>query len=150
MPGKTPQEVAHRIAVQVQRRAATGVQAAAVFLAARLKEVLSVPAPRKRVQDRAGNFYYRATTRAIRGAPPRKLSGKMRQGVTYTIAAPINLGKKVAMASTVGLKARSPKGFNYPRALEHRGHPYFWKTVQRWRPSLAVIVGRAIRTGRPT
>lgn len=150
MPKKTPQEVAHRIAIQIQKRAATGVQAAAVFLAARLKEVVSEPAPRKRYQGRDGNFRYRATTRAVTGAPPRKLSGKLRQSVTYTIAAPINLGKKVAMAATVGVKARSEKGFNYPRHLEHHGHPYFWITVQKWRPSLAVIVGKAIRVGRPT
>lgn len=150
MPSRRIQDLALRIAMQVQRATAKGVQAAAIFLAARLKECVSVPAPRKRVTGRLGNMSYVATTRAIKGHPPRKLSGKLRQSITYTIVNPTPMvvgGRKVTGGTArVGLKARSAKGFNYPRHLEKRtSHKFMIVTVQRYRRDLATIVGRPIR-----
>lgn len=83
--GAALKALAVKIAEQVQRRANSGVKNAAVFLAARIKETVSVPAPRKRVVSSLGDISYRATAKAIPGAPPRKLSGKLRQSVTYQL-----------------------------------------------------------------
>jgi hypothetical protein len=136
--------LAVRIAMQVSRAAAKGVDAAAIFLAARVKETLSVPAPRKKVVTSAGDIEYRATVRAIPGAPPRKLSGKMRQSVTYQLSAQRPRGRGPASA-VVGLKARSKRGVNYPRILEYKGHPYLMKTARQYRRELTTIVGRSIK-----
>ncbi len=139
--------LAARITEQVQRRAGAGVKAAAIFLAARLKETVSVPAPRKRVVSGMGDISYRATMRAVRGAPPRKLSGRLRQSITYAMFIP-NRGTKPT-AAVVGVKARSLKGFNYPKHLERRGHPFMAPTVRRWRTELRAIVGRFVRIKTP-
>ena len=142
-----------RIAMQVSAKASTGVKNAAIFLAARLKEAVSEPAPRKRVVTRLGDIYYRATVRAIAGAPPRKLSGKLRQSITYAMIGqgmpPNPRGRATGQSAVVGVKARSPKGHNYPKTLEHRGHPFMAPTVRKYRADLVRIVGRPLRVGRP-
>lgn len=66
----------------LRRRAERAVTAGSVELTAKVKEALSEPAPRKRVLSRRGVYYYRATERATRGAPPRKLSGMLRRSIT--------------------------------------------------------------------
>ena len=132
-----------RIASQVQRSAAEGVGAAVIFLASRLRETVSEPAPRKRAVDHLGNIYYRAKTRATAGAPPRKLSGRLRQTITYEIT--MALGTKRAIKGVVGVKARSNKGANYPKILEQGNHKFFAPTITRYRQDLKIIVGRSIR-----
>ena len=143
MTGAKLVALAARIAAQVQKRAAAGVGAAAVFLAARLKEQVSVPAPRKRVVSKRGDLYYRATVRAIPGAPPRKLSGKLRQTITYQV----NTGPRGRVTALVGTNARSVNNFNYPRWLEqNKAHPHKFvaPTVRRYRADLVTIVGRKL------
>jgi phage gpG-like protein len=71
----------------LRRRALRGLTAAAVELQKQLKVVLSVPAPRTRVISRSGSVYYRATTPAIPGAPPRKLTGRLRASISFKIDA---------------------------------------------------------------
>lgn len=70
-----------QIASEVERLAGRGLLAAGTFLQSRIKEKLSVPAPRKRVYRSDGSYYWRATTRATPGAPPRKVSGRLRASV---------------------------------------------------------------------
>src|SRR4051812_1245627 len=77
----TPQQ----IEAEVSRNIGRGLLAGAIFLTARVKEVLSVPAPRRRVLARSGAYYYRATTPATPGAPPRKLSGRLRASADYQL-----------------------------------------------------------------
>lgn len=57
------------------------------------KEILSVPAPRVRVVSKGGVAYWRATTPATPGAPPRKLSGVLRQRVTSSIDVKTRTGR---------------------------------------------------------
>jgi|SRR6185312_6289853 len=148
--------IAARIADQVMRSAGKGTKAAAIFFAARLKEVVSVPAPRKRSVSRLGDISYRAKVRAIHGAPPRKLSGKLRQSITYAIHQPgggvqgsgnkpRKLFGKLQPTAVVGVKARSPRGFNYPKALESDHHKFVVPTLRRYRKDLVRIIGKNFR-----
>ncbi len=133
--------IALRIATQVNKAAGKGLQAAAIFLSARVKEAVSEPAPRKRVKDAMGNFSYRATSRAIPGAPPRKLSGRLRQSVTWQMLGPLR--------AQVGVNARSVKGYNYPKWLElntRHPHPFLKVTAQKYSKQLRIIMGRSLRT----
>ncbi len=127
----TPQQIADEAA----RAAGKGLQAAAIFLTSRIKELISIPAPRVRVLGKrglaAGILYYRATTPATPGAPPRKLSGTLRQGVTVEMSAD-------GLSATVG--ANVP----YARALEYRmGHAFLAPSLERWRGEMAAIIGKA-------
>lgn len=141
------QAKAESIAAQVIRRANAGVQTAAIFLAARTKETVSVPAPRKRVVSKLGDIRYRATSRAIPGAPPRKLSGRLRHSITHAYMPSNNPNEKRGYGGKgiVGVKARSPKGFNYPKHLEKTNHKFLIVTAMRWRRQLEAIVGRRVR-----
>ena len=143
-----------KIAQRLKRGAGKGVEAAVRFLSARVKETLSVPAPRITIRavplpgKKLGAIVgYRAATRATKGAPPRKLSGRMRQGVTHKMYSSI-LG-------AVGVHARSepskryPEGFNYPerhemgdaKRLGEGLHPYLLPTFNKYRKELRIIVG---------
>ncbi len=135
--------LAEKIAEQVRRGAGKGLNAGRIFLAARIKEMLSIPAPRKRVKTGGGDIYYRATAPAIPGAPPRKLSGKLRQSVTSEMR-----GQDRAV---VGVSARSVKNFNYPLYHEVKGqgqlsgrHPFMLPTLAKYRAELKKILGRGI------
>lgn len=137
------EQLARRLADQVQRAAGKGLDAARVFLTSRVKETLSVPAPRVRVKTTTGDVYYRATVPATPKAPPRKLSGRLRTSVTSE-----RLSERLAI---VGAKARSPAGFNYPRFHELRGaadysgeHPFLVPTAWRWRKALLEIMGKTL------
>lgn len=131
-------KLAARIKQQVERGANKGLEAGLIFLGARVREMMSVPAPRKRVKDAGGNISYRATTRATPGAPIRKLSGKARASVTTRMVGP-NHG-------ILSVKARSVKGFNYPRAHELRtGHAFIAPTVAKYKRELMAIIGKGIK-----
>ena len=140
--------LAARIAKQVQSAAGKGVEAAAVFLAARLRECVSVPAPKKRVVSRSGDIRYTATVKATPGAPPRMVSGALRRGITHAVKLPPGnhqhqSGMKVV---TVGVMARSKRGFNYPKHLETRtSHKFIAPTIHRYRAEIRKIVGAAVK-----
>jgi hypothetical protein len=129
----TPQE----IEAEVQRLAGKGLEAAAIYLAGRLKEVLNVPAPRKLVTAGPksrwvppGTRYFVATTPATPGAPPRKLSGAMQQRTTYQ-----KVSDNLFRVGTWGLP--------YPATHEYGAHPWLMVTVQAELPNLARIIGEA-------
>lgn len=74
-----------KVLAEVERRLNRGLTAGANVLLNRIKEKLSVPAPRVLVTSKKGIPYYRATTRATPGAPPRKLSGRLRASGSYEV-----------------------------------------------------------------
>ena len=154
-------KLAERIETQVRKAAGKGVQAASRFLAARLKETVSEPAPRKAVRERSVNGkrgaikYYRAATPAIPGAPPRKLSGRLR---TSIVAMTLTATTAAVGASARGMPSkRHPRGFPYPlfhetgkqgssgAKLGEGAHPFVKVTVNRYMAELRTILGKPVR-----
>lgn len=148
-----------KIATQLKKAAGKGLEAALRFLKARVKETLNVPAPRVALRGRAlpgqkkGSIIgYRATTRALPKAPPRKVTGRMQQSVDQKMLTPT--------VGLIGLNARAdptkgyPQGFNYPRHLElgsmdrwgEGEHQFIKPTVEKYRRELEIIVGAEIKT----
>lgn len=123
-----------QIAAEVQRALGAGLKAAAIFLAARVREEVSVPAPRVRVTARRGKLagvkYYRATAPATKGAPPRKLSGQFRSKVTWEMDA-------------AGLEGRVGTNAVQGRRLEQEGHPYLVPALRRFAGELGQIIAGA-------
>lgn len=66
---------ADEIASEVERLAGKGILEAGYFLEEQIQELISVPAPYR--ITKSGRFV--ATTPAIPGAPPRRLSGALRR-----------------------------------------------------------------------
>lgn len=146
-----------RIAQQLKRGAGKGVEAAVRFLAARVKETLSVPAPKVAIRGAAlpgkklGPILgYRVTTKATKGAPPRMVTGRMRQGVSHRMLSPI-LGVVGVHARAEPTK-RHPAGFNYPKYHETGDegdggqlgggpHPYLKSTADKYAKELKTIIG---------
>jgi len=120
---------------QVMAMARKGVVAGCIFLKGRIRETVSEPAPRKRVLGKrgklAGVLYYRATAPAIRGAPPRKLSGRYRSTIDYQVA-------------SNGLTGRIGSNAVQARRLEQDGHPHLQVTLDRARDELAQVMTRAM------
>lgn len=120
---------------QIERAAGKGVQAAAIFLVARLKEVLSVPAPRRIAWGRSKGVFVRnyvATTKATPGDPPRKLSGKLRASINYV------------MVGSMGYRITFVK---YAAALERRNHAFLNPTAKKFRTALLRIMAPGARGG---
>ena len=132
-------QLAERIKTQLNRNIGKGLNAARIFLTARIREEVSVPAPRKKYLDRSGNISYRATTKATRGAPPRKVTGRLRSGISSVM-----IGTRRAV---IGVKARSEKGFDYPKHLELTSHPFLVPTLRKYKRELKQIMGKEI-TGK--
>lgn len=126
-----------KIREEVRRAAGRGLRAGAIFLTNRLKELLSESAPRKRVLGKRGKMaglsYYRATTRALTGAPPRKLSGRFRASQTYEV-------------SGDGLTARIGNNAVQGRRLEDLAHPYLSVLIERFGAELGQIIGGAMQS----
>lgn len=101
-----------------------GLTKACIHMTNETKKLISVPAPRRRVVARNGSIYWRATTRATPGAPPRKLSGNLRRSVSYDV----DMGEFIGRVGT---------NVNYGRFLEYMDH--------RW---LSVILSREISTAQ--
>jgi hypothetical protein len=143
---KRAAELANKIKKEVAAAAGKGLNAARIFIAGRIKEALSVPAPRKRVHSLAGHIYYRATTKAKVGDPPRKLSGRFRTSVTSTMID--------ANTAEVGAMARGDNGFNYPKyhEIKQSGHPgsglhqSFEPTIKQFHTQIVEIVGSPVHT----
>lgn len=142
-----------RILEQVEKAAGRGVEAAVRFLAARVKETLSVPAPKKAVRGQAlpGKklgpiLYYRVTAPALPDAPPRMVSGKMRMGVAHRMEGPL---KGVVGVHARGVPSKKhPTGFNYPKhhetdrsgELGKGDHPFLRPTAEKYRKELKRIL----------
>jgi len=151
MPKKTAAEIAAKIAEQVKRAAGKGLNAARIFLTSRIKEELSVPAPREKVVGHAGEIYYRATTPAIKGAPPRKLSGRLRTSITSKMQSET---LAIIGASALGMPSKKyPRGFPYPLYHEEPGHgkgsgkhPFMMSTYHKYRNEVLRILGVEVKS----
>jgi len=126
--------LAAKIAEQVRAGAGKGLNTFRVFLIARVKEELSVAAPRRRARARDRTIYYVATTRAIPGAPPRKLSGRLRASVTSRMVSKTRavIGTNVKYGKYLELGRRHPHKFFEPIARRHAADG-------------AVMIGRAVK-----
>ncbi len=144
-----------KIAQQVQRGANKGLDAFRVFITSRVREAVSVPAPRKAVRGtpapgkkKGAILYYRATTRAQQGAPPRKLSGKLRQSVWSKM---LNPRSAVIGANARGFPTRkNPRGANYPAILElttdaRRRHAFIAPTIKKFSREARSFLGQGLR-----
>lgn len=139
-PEQQSARIAKKIAAQVERGRGRGLNAGRLFLEGRVKEALSVPAPRRLVRPKFGGMpYYVATTRAIPGAPPRKLSGRLRSSLTSAMVS--------SSEAVIGANARSDRGFNYPkhheikRSMLSGEHPFIYPTAVRYQREIGIIVG---------
>lgn len=119
----TPQQ----ILIEVTKLAGRGAQAAAYYYAARVKENLSVAAPRKTVTSRKGVRYYRATVPASPGAFPRKLSGRLRTSIAVSFDPSTGVGR-------VGTNVV------YARRLEFEGHSFLLATLKAEMANIQRIV----------
>lgn len=122
-----PQALA-QIKAEVNKR----IEAGCVLIQNDLKQVLSVPAPRKRVLSKSGVIYYRATTPAIPGAPPRKLSGRQRSSITREM-------DRENLSGKVGTNVKP-----YPRYHEEHDHPFVSVTLVRVRGDLERVLGTGV------
>jgi hypothetical protein len=108
---------------EVERRLLRALRAGCITLANRTRELVSVPAPRKRVLGRrgrnAGIVYYRAATPAAPGAPPRKVSGQFRRSIAWEVDA-------ARMVGRVGTNAKQG------RRLEEQGHRHVSEALARY------------------
>jgi hypothetical protein len=107
-----------------------------------VKQTLSVPAPRKRVvagprSSAPGTIYYRATTPATPGAPPRKLSGRLRAAQAMEFNSSLNV-------------ARIGSNVIYGRRLELEGHSYLQYTMVRYSDQVARVIGSSFGWGGTT
>lgn len=142
--------MAYKIEQQALKSAGKGLNAARVFLTARVREALSVPAPRTKVMKTDGSFYYRATKPAKKDEPPRKLSGRGRMSVTSSMISPTEavVGTNVVSPPT----KRYPGGFRYLQHHEVKQagrptsglHKFLEPTVLKYQVQLAIIIGRAV------
>ena len=131
------------IDAEVKRLVGRGVKVAASHLAKRIKQTLSVPAPRRRVQSKAGTYYYRATTKATPGAPPRKLSGRLRASIAYEVDADgvtARVGTNVFYAS-IHERGKRGSGGGYAGGK----HPFLRHTLERVKHEVEAILGYEIK-----
>lgn len=143
-----------KVKADITRGLNMGLKAAAIFFSGRVKELISVPAPRVRVHGKrgasAGIIYYRATTKATPGAPPRKLSGRLRTSVTWEMRqAALQVGGVMAGAE----EARVGTNVVYGRTHEEGDHQFLGPALARWANELGRIIGQvfdsAVQTARP-
>lgn len=114
------------VEAKIMALAGRGLQAATIHLSNRVKQTLSIAAPRRRTA--AGRYV--ATVPASPGAPPRKLSGQLRRSTAW------QMYKK----NTVG---RVGTNEVYARPLETwMGHSFLAYTLNRSKGELVTILGR--------
>jgi len=114
----------------VRQRLLLGIRSAAPFMRDRLKQVVGVQAPRRRVNYGSG---WVATVAATAGAPPRRVSGQGQAGIYYKV-------------TKNGVSFRSRK--RYMQYLEYTGHPWLQKTLVRYKPEFIRIMGQSVNERR--
>lgn len=129
---KTPEQIES----EVSRIVGRGLWAAGLFLQARMRELVSVPAPRKRVKTRAGGFTWRARTPATPGAPPRKITGSFRSKIMVRKLD----GWRVQIGVFSDVRAR-------PFETWMR-HPFLYPTLRDNMAHVARIIGDSATTRR--
>jgi hypothetical protein len=119
---------------QFARRIEAGLKSAGIFLAAKTREILSTPAPKKRAKSALGGTHFRAATKASPGAPPRLLSGRLRGSVTWGLA-PDRRSVRVS-ANT-----------RYAGPLERRRHPFLSLALKRHGAEALALAARVAGGG---
>lgn len=121
-----------RIKEQVERAAGRGLKAAGIFLIARVREAISVPAV--------------PGTKAVPNAPIRRVTGAVQRGLFFdTLTLPNG-----DVALRVGDTARSAKGFLYANYHEVKNggqsgmHPFVLPTALKYKRELAKILGKEV------
>ena len=125
---KTP-----NLQAEINKARGKGAYAAGLYVKKRIMEKLSAPAPRKRVLSAKGVNYYRATTPAVKGAPPRKLSGRLRSSI--------------AVEKTPEGGVRVGSNVLYAHVHEFGSHPFLVETIEECMPAILEIVGDQITGG---
>lgn len=124
---------------KLQKAAKLARTKARVFLAAKIKEVLNEPAPKRK--SRSGRWY--ATVPATPGAPPRKLTGRLQKSVTSYDSGDL---------AVIAVTARSDNNFNYPKYHELQEatmpgsgqHPFLQPTVEQNRQEVNNLVQETV------
>lgn len=120
-----------KVSRQVEASLGKGITAAGYFAKARVMELVSVPAPRKRVVVKRGRFAgamtYRAAAKATPGAPPRKLSGLLRS--KYEVG-PNSDGTGIILSNSAV----------YAGNLERQGHPHISLILELFSAELFEII----------
>jgi phage gpG-like protein len=119
---------------QIHDTTARRIEAGLILIQNEAKTVLSVAAPRTRVKSAKGVMYYRATTPATKGAPPRKLSGRLRASV----------GREM---DRQGLKGRVGTNVIYGRVHEFRDHKWLSVAIKNLGSRLEQVLGSDVSVG---
>lgn len=115
---------------EIKKKVNRGLRSAAIHLTNKVKEAISVPAPRKRVTSKkSGAIYYRATVKATPGAPPRKLSGQLRRTITYEV-------------NETEDKARVGTNLKYAKRHEKGSHKFLEPTLQKNQTQIAALIAQ--------
>lgn len=119
---------------EVERLAGRGVHACARFFNNTVKQFISVPAPRRLATAGAnsktpGVRHYVATTKATPGAPPRKLSGRLRASMSVDF----DKAENVAYVGT---------NVFYGRVHEEGNHKFLIPVLQAILPQLGIVAGQ--------
>ena len=120
------------VASSIMSQAQKALQAATIYVSGRVKEEISVPAPRRLVQSNPP--YYVATVKATPGAPPRKLSGQLRRSIAWEMRNGGNTGR-------VGTN------IIYGRNLERQNHPYLSTAISKNKDAIVRILRRGFQSG---
>lgn len=129
-----PVMTAQQVQAECQRLAGRGVWAAAKLYTNLVKQELSVPAPRRLVTSgprsrNPGTRYYRATTKASPGAPPRKLSGRLRGSIANEFDKDTNT-------------ARAGTNVIYAKRHERGTHQFLLPVLERNLAGLGMVAGQ--------
>lgn len=154
-PRQKAERLRNKINMQVHRGVGKGLKAGIIFLSQRVKETMSVPAPKRKTVGLFGQAIYRATTPATVGAPIRLLSGQARRKTSWKM---VDEHTAMITCNARSLPTRSyPRGFPYPKYHEeanpaYRGsgkHQFIAPTVKKYRTQLLKIIGRGMREELP-
>lgn len=149
------------IAQEIRRRANMGLKASAIHLTNRIKEELSVPAPRVRLYDKTGATYYRAgwlkfaaTARLARVTSYKMVNGRLEPRLVIfepSPATPGALPRKLSgrlrgsityEVDEAGMVARVGTNVIYARAHEGGDHKFMMATLRKFQAEVATILGR--------
>lgn len=109
---------------KIRQMAGRGLQVATIHLSNRVRQAVSVPAPRRR----SSTGRYVATSKASPGAPPRKLSGQLRRSIAW----------QMYKFNTVG---RVGTNVVYGRPLETwMNHSYLFYSLKKAQGELTTIM----------
>ena len=157
-----------RVVADLMAAAGRGIAAAAIFLTERIKEFISVQAPRRIVDRVIGQQSgktlirrkYLAKTRATPGAPPRRLSGALRRKINWTMLASMVAARVGVFArgelimiereNEVILQSKTGEEIGrYARRHEYGNHPFIGPMIAAWMGELVTIIGDEFVLGMP-